>query len=172
VDPELAGEEVVVWWGLFDQELYVEFGEERFGPYAPVGGPVPLHRYREHRKSRRESRADKVTDLAARISIPKTAVSREADLLDLGDRIQPPTPPSRPFDGPDPFHELTFPTALAARRIDDLEPQLTRHGYDVRSLCDQFDAKPIEIRQLMRGDLNPQRSSELIEEMRAAGLPL
>ncbi len=25
VDPEFAGETVVVWWGLFDQELWVEF---------------------------------------------------------------------------------------------------------------------------------------------------
>jgi hypothetical protein len=59
---------------------------------------------------------------------------------------------------------------VLSRRIDDLEPQLTRHGYDVRALCDQFDAKPAEIRQLLRGSLNPQRSAELIDEMRAAGL--
>lgn len=31
VDAELAGETVVVWWGLFDQELWVEHGEERMG---------------------------------------------------------------------------------------------------------------------------------------------
>lgn len=62
--------------------------------------------------------------------------------------------------------------AVLSRRIDDLEPQLTRHGYDIRALCTQFDAKPPEIRQLMRGTLNPQRANELVEEMRAAGLPL
>ncbi len=61
---------------------------------------------------------------------------------------------------------------VLSRRIDDLEPELTRHGYDVRTLCDQFDAKAVEIRQLMRGNLNPQRTNELIDEMRAAGLPL
>jgi hypothetical protein len=33
-------------------------------------------------------------------------------------------------------------------------------------------AKPAEIRQLLHGGLNPQRSAELIDEMRAAGLPL
>ncbi|WP_439292170.1 MULTISPECIES: ExeA family protein [Rahnella] len=62
--------------------------------------------------------------------------------------------------------------AVLSRRIDDLEPQLTRHRYDIRALCTQFDAKPPEIRQLMRGTLNPQRANELVEEMRAAGLPL
>ncbi|MMZ51663.1 hypothetical protein D3C81_359320 [compost metagenome] len=62
--------------------------------------------------------------------------------------------------------------AVLSRRTDDLEPQLTRHGYDTRALCTQFDAKPPEIRQLMRGTLNPQRANELVEEMRAAGLSL
>ncbi|MEG3092881.1 hypothetical protein [Sphingomonas sp. PB1R3] len=28
VTPEIAGETIVVWWGLFDQELWVEHGEE------------------------------------------------------------------------------------------------------------------------------------------------
>jgi hypothetical protein len=48
---------------------------------------------------------------------------------------------------------------------------LTRSGYDVRSLAEQFDAKPAEIRRLLRGDLDPARSRELLDEMRAAGLP-
>jgi hypothetical protein len=51
VEPELAGEEVVLWLGLFDQELFVEHGEKRFGPYLPVGGPIPLHRYRTFKKT-------------------------------------------------------------------------------------------------------------------------
>jgi hypothetical protein len=42
VDPDLAGETVILWWGIFDNELYVEHGDKRFGPYAPVGGPIPL----------------------------------------------------------------------------------------------------------------------------------
>jgi len=61
--------------------------------------------------------------------------------------------------------------AVLSRKINDLEPQLTRNGYDLGSLVEQFDAKPAEIRQLLRGDLDPRRSQELMEEMRAAGLP-
>ena len=61
--------------------------------------------------------------------------------------------------------------AVLSRQIDDLEPRLTRNGYDVRSLVEQFDVKPAEIRQLLRGDLGPARSQELMDEMRAAGLP-
>ena len=61
--------------------------------------------------------------------------------------------------------------AVLSRQFDDLEPRLTRSGYDARSLVEQFDAKPAEIRQLLRGDLDPVRSRELMDEMRAAGLP-
>jgi hypothetical protein len=32
VEPELAGETVTLWWGLFDQELFVEFEGKRFEP--------------------------------------------------------------------------------------------------------------------------------------------
>jgi hypothetical protein len=35
----------------------------------------------------------------------------------------------------------------------------------------QFDAKPAEIRRLLRGDLDAGRAQELMDEMRAAGLP-
>ena len=46
VEPDLAGEKVILWWGLFDSELYVEYQETRHGPYAPIGKPIPLHSYR------------------------------------------------------------------------------------------------------------------------------
>lgn len=51
VDPDLAKETVVLWWWLFDSELYVEFRDKRYGPYQPVGGPIPLGRYRAYKKT-------------------------------------------------------------------------------------------------------------------------
>jgi type II secretory pathway predicted ATPase ExeA len=36
--------------------------------------------------------------------------------------------------------------AVLSSKRDDLEPQLTRNGYDLRSLVEQFDAKPAEMR--------------------------
>ena len=56
IDPDLAGEDVILWWGLFDNALYVEHGERRFGPYEPVGGPIPLHRYRSFKKTKTQQR--------------------------------------------------------------------------------------------------------------------
>ena len=65
VDPNLAGETVLLWWGLFDQELYVEHGDRRYGPYQPIDGPIPLHRYRRFKPTTLQQRVDRLEDLAA-----------------------------------------------------------------------------------------------------------
>jgi hypothetical protein len=48
--------------------------------------------------------------------------------------------------------------ALLSRQIDDLEPKLMRHGYDVRILANQFNAKTAEIRQFLQGALDADRT--------------
>jgi hypothetical protein len=135
VDPELAGETIVVWWGLFDQELWAESGEERFGPYQPIGGPIPLHRYRKHRKSRREIRADKVAELADKLVLPRAAVSGEDGVVVIRPAI---VAPVRPFRDPDPFHELAFVSGLAARRAiaDEIRLPLATLSDDDRAFID------------------------------------
>ncbi|MBT2373908.1 hypothetical protein [Pseudomonas fluorescens] len=117
LDPELAEETVVVWWGLFDPELFAELENEQLGPFLPIGGPIPLHRYRKHRKSRREYCVDQVDKQADKISIPLAAVSGEADIVVQRSKNQDlsVTLAARPFVGPDPFHQLAYPTKLAAR---------------------------------------------------------
>lgn len=112
---------MVVWWGLFDQELWVESGEERFGPYQPVGGPILLHRYRKHRKSRQEERADKIALLADKLMLPRAAVTGEEGVIIIRPST---TVPIRPFKGREPFHELNFINALAARRAIASEVRL------------------------------------------------
>ena len=61
--------------------------------------------------------------------------------------------------------------AVLSRKLGELEAQMTRNGYDVRGLAEQFDAKPAELRRLLRGTLDAGRAQELLDEMRAAGLP-
>jgi type II secretory pathway predicted ATPase ExeA len=63
-------------------------------------------------------------------------------------------------------------TSILSRQIDDLEPTLTRHGYNVRNLAEQFNTKPAEIRLLFKGQLDAGRSQDLREQMLAAGLPI
>ena len=113
VDSGLAGEEVVLWWGLFDQELFVEHGEKRFGPYLPVGGPIPLHRYRSFKKSATQTRADRIEALAAQLELPRTALESRPDVA-VFDRAKDVT--TVVFVDPDPFQQLTYPNALAAKR--------------------------------------------------------
>ena len=63
-------------------------------------------------------------------------------------------------------------TSVLSRQIDDLEPTLTRHGYRVRDLVEQFDVKPAEIKALFNNTLDAGRSTLLREKMLRAGLPL
>lgn len=113
VDPDLAGETVTLWWGLFDQELFVEYGERRFGPYGPIDGPIPLHRYRAFRKSATDARADRIEALAGKLGLPRAALEGP------GPAPFPPAPaappPSVPFADPDPYRELRYPSVLAAK---------------------------------------------------------
>lgn len=112
VDAELAGEEVILWWGLFDHELYVEWRDKRFGPYRPSGGPIPLHRYRKRKKSAREKRAETVAALATQLSIPRSAVSGHSAVSASADIV---ALPRRTFVDPDPWGELTYRNELEAR---------------------------------------------------------
>ncbi len=140
VDAELAGEMVVVWWGLFDQELWVEHDDERLGPFRPVGGPIPLHRYRKHRKSRHEARADQVAALAGKLALPRAALSGENAVVMTGmpREVDATAIPVRPFQDPDPFRELVFATAIAARRAiaDAVRVPLATLSDDDRAFID------------------------------------
>src|SRR5262249_25593815 len=113
VDPDLAGETVTVWFGLYDDQLYVEHGERRYGPYAPSGGPIPLHRYRSFKKTRSQQRADRLEALAEHLALPQAALSAITNLSPSFTLFPPVT---QPFADPDPFHELTFCSVLDAKR--------------------------------------------------------
>lgn len=116
VDPDLASETVILWWGLFDNELYVERDEQRYGPYYPVDGPIPLHRYRKFKKSRTQERADRIAVLAKQLDLPRSALTGNTDLHFVVDDFLTPTLVINPFQDPDPYQEFTYPTTLMAKR--------------------------------------------------------
>jgi hypothetical protein len=60
--------------------------------------------------------------------------------------------------------------SVLCRQIDDLEPTLTRHDYDVRTLADPFNVKRIEIKAFLARTLPAERTRELTEAMKAAGV--
>jgi type II secretory pathway predicted ATPase ExeA len=62
--------------------------------------------------------------------------------------------------------------ALLSRHLEDMESTLTRQGYGVKELVQNFDAKPAEVKALFANQLDPTRASELRDRMRLAGLPI
>ena len=115
VDPDLAGETVILWWGLFDNELYVERDEQRYGPFYPVDGPIPLHRYRKFKRTRTQERADKIAALAKQLELPRAALSGNPDIRFVEERDPSPALPLNQFQDPDPYQEFTYPTTLTAK---------------------------------------------------------
>ncbi|WP_205753002.1 hypothetical protein [Cupriavidus oxalaticus] len=51
-----------------------------------------------------------------------------------------------------------FVESVLSRQLDDLEPTLTRYGYRVKDLVEQFDAKPAEIKAMFNNSLEPVRA--------------
>src|SRR5713101_8011928 len=135
VDPQLAGESVLLLWGLFDDILYVEYEGKRSGPYTPVSGPIPLHRYRAFKRGKREERADRIRHVADQLTLPLAALAGD----DL--RLHPPTTPlarpTHPFDAD--ALEYHFPTTVAAKLAiaEELGLPLSKLTPDDRAFIDQ-----------------------------------
>ncbi len=140
VDPDLAGETVILWWGLFDNELYVEKNGQRYGPYLPVDGPIPLHRYRKFKKSKTQQRADRIEALSKKLVLPQTAWSGNRELQFLARTQTAPSLAVVPFIDPDPFQEFTYPTVLAAKGAiaDYLALPLARLSESERAFIDRL----------------------------------
>lgn len=145
VDPDLAGEKVILWWGLFDNELYVEKGDRRYGPYLPVDGPIPLHRYRKFKKSKTQERADRIEALAKRLVLPRAALEGNQELQFLAPEQSISEPAVIPFQDRDPFQEFTYPNVLAAKRAisDELALPLARLSEEQRAFIDALLAETL-----------------------------
>lgn len=139
VEPYMAGEHVVLLWGLFDDEMFVEYDGQRTGPYHPVNGPIPLHRYRAFKRNKADERADRIRALADQLGLPIAALA--------GDNLQfsaPPVPaaiPRQPFDAE--ALEFKFPTAIAAKLAiaADLAMPLAKLPSEDRAFIDQVLAE-------------------------------
>ncbi len=120
VDPSLAGETVILLWGLFDNDLYVEHQDERFGPFHPISGPIPLHRYRKFKKSKADERADRIEHLAAQLHLSRTALAGEPGLvLIAADSAR--DIPRQPFELT-PAPDVCYPSIVAAKLAIADEP--------------------------------------------------
>lgn len=116
---EMAGCEVTLLWGLFDNELYVEFNHEKQGPFYPEKGPIPLGTFRKSKKSTAEKQADSISELAKLISIPRSALSGEKAeiriLLDDAKLTYNELLNPIPFENIDPFESTCFKNKIEAK---------------------------------------------------------
>jgi hypothetical protein len=141
VEPDMAGESVILLWGLFDDEMYVEFDGEKFGPYHPVSGPIPLHRYRAFKRGKAEERADRIRLIADHIGLPISALS--GNDIELSPSTVAIPLPRQPFNAE--AHEYRFPTVIAAKLAiaDELATPLTKLAAEDRGFIDQMLAETL-----------------------------
>ncbi|MCW2313716.1 hypothetical protein M2244_003471 [Rhodoferax antarcticus] len=139
--PDMAGETVILLWGLFDTELYVEFEAVRTGPYHPVSGPIPLHRYRAFKRGKADERADHIRALADQIGLPIAALAGSD--VRLAPSAAPSNIPKQPFNAL--ALEYQYPSAIAAK-LDiaaDLAQPLAKLAANDRAYIDQVLAETL-----------------------------
>lgn len=136
VEPDMAGETVILLWGLFDDEMFVEFNGNKYGPYFPVSGPIPLHRYRAFKRGKAEERADRIRSLADQLGLPISALSGH-DLQLTPSSVAVPLP-RQAFDTE--AHEYRFTTLIAAKLAiaDELATPLAKLAAEDRAFIDQL----------------------------------
>ncbi|VFS21821.1 AAA ATPase [Enterobacter cancerogenus] len=62
--------------------------------------------------------------------------------------------------------------SILSRKLDDLEPTLTRHGYRLKDMVEQFDAKPGRNQGAVQSPVGPDAYSRTADRILAAGLPI
>ena len=74
------------------------------------------------------------------------------------------------------FGEKPVPPAIVhmtlAPDLHDLEPTLTRHGYNVTVLSELLNMRQADVRAFLRDQLPPGRTEELHNQLLATGIPL
>lgn len=141
VAPDLAGETVLLLWGLFDDELYVEYEGERYGPYYPVSGPIPLNRYRAFKRGKADAQADRIRSLADQLGLPIAALA--GDDVRLTPMRTPAELPRQLFDAQ--AHEYHFTNMIAAKLAiaDELATPLAKLAPDDLAFINQVLAETL-----------------------------
>lgn len=141
LEPDLAGEWVLLLWGLFDDELYIEYEGTRTGPYYPVSGPIPLNRYRAFKRGAAGERADRIRSLADQLGLPIAALAGED--IRLTPLNLPKELSKQPFDAD--IHEYHFANTIAAKLAiaNDLAQPLAKLAPVDRAFIDQVLAETL-----------------------------
>ncbi|AVP87907.1 integrase catalytic subunit [Candidatus Phycorickettsia trachydisci] len=146
---EMAGEKVMVLVGLFDNELYVEFHGQKYGPFYQVEGPIPINTYRAFKKTSIERRIDKISVIAKQISLPRSVLSGQ-----LGDELKLLTQADMIESKPQPFVAFSEGEIEQPCFQNALEAKLAIAKFVGRPLATLSETQRIAIDQLIREGLN------------------
>jgi hypothetical protein len=110
-----------------------------------------LHRYRAHKKTRHEQRAERVEALAGKLELARSAVIGESAPAGWENPLPPPGKPLVPFSDPDPFQEFTFANAVTAKRAiaDYLGMPLAKLSAEQISAIDATLARTMNKREII-----------------------
>ncbi len=56
--------------------------------------------------------------------------------------------------------------------LDDLEPNLIRHGYSAKSIARLLNIRPSEVRSFLHGQLPPEKTQDIRDQILKIGIPL
>ena len=65
-----------------------------------------------------------------------------------------------------------FMETVLAIGFDDIEPNLIRHGYNVKSIARLLNVKQAEVRSFLHGQLPPDKTQDMREQILKIGIPL
>ncbi len=65
-----------------------------------------------------------------------------------------------------------FMETVLAIGLDDLEPNLIRHGYTVKSIASLLNVRPAEVRSFLHNQLPPEKTQDMRDQILKIGIPL
>ncbi len=65
-----------------------------------------------------------------------------------------------------------FMETVLAIGLDDLEPNLIRHGYNVKSIARLLNVRPSEVRSFLHHQLSPEKTQDMRDQILKIGIPL
>lgn len=90
---DLAGLEVLLLYGVFDSQIFVEYNNEKFGPFFPEKAPDSFLDYSHQTMTSREVIADEIHNIAEELNVTKPFSYKDNNIIDFNN----PTVKSIPF---------------------------------------------------------------------------
>ena len=112
---------------------------------------MPLHHYRQHKKGKREKRADRVAALAGALQVPRAVLEGHPALASIASVAATAALPRKAFADPDPYREFAYTNRVTAKLTiaAALGMPLARLSEEERAFIDSVLAETLERRAVL-----------------------